>query len=156
MWRFGFPNYAPGTFPTMSEHSTPKLDTRVPTVLLVDDDPRMLSSLARVLRPLQIQVRLAPDGVEALAWVSAGGDPAVVISDNSMPGMTGLELLEGIESLVPTAFLVLHTGDARLAIDLRSGTMITIVAKPSDSELLRRLVWAAVRSTTERPPNSAW
>lgn len=124
-------------------------------LLVVDDDPRMLSSLVRMLRILAVPIQSAPSGLEALAWISGGGSPAIVISDNSMPGMTGLELLEEIGRRKPEVFRILHTGDARLAVELGAGGMITIVAKPADPELLRRLVWAALKSRPEQAPSLA-
>jgi len=122
-------------------------------VLLVDDDAALLRALQRALRGLGVRVHLASSGEEALAWVRAGGAPVAVITDQSMGGgMTGLELLAELEHLVPSAVRVLHTGEARVEVELRSGSALTLLAKPVDGPLLRRLVLAAVAMSASAAP----
>jgi two-component system response regulator (stage 0 sporulation protein F) len=66
------------------------------TVLLVDDDPSVLSCTRRCLERAGYRVLTASDPVQVLA--TAGGFDGVdlILLDYRMPGMTGLELLEGL------------------------------------------------------------
>lgn len=82
----------------------------------------------------------------------AGGDPVAVITDQHMGGMSGLELLAQLEELLPTALKVLHTGEARVEVELRRGSALTLLAKPVDLPVLRRLVLAAVAGRATATP----
>lgn len=113
-------------------------------VLLVDDDPAVLRSMTRVLRELAVPIKTAGSAAEALAAIQTASAPAIVISDNSMPGMTGLEFLEEVERHHPEVFRILHTGDTRVEFDVKPGSMITVVGKPVEPEALRRLVWSVL------------
>lgn len=113
-------------------------------VLLVDDDERLLTSLARVLRGLPVEVSTATSGEAALAWLERGGSPAVVVTDQVMAGMTGLELLHHVEQLSPAALRMLYTGIAELHLAVTPGLAITLIAKPAAPKLIRRWVYAAL------------
>jgi CheY-like chemotaxis protein len=67
------------------------------TLLLVDDNEDALISLARLLQTCNAVVRKASSGKEALEQLQTE-TPDVVITDLSMPGMTGVELLHCIRS----------------------------------------------------------
>jgi DNA-binding response OmpR family regulator len=82
-----------------------------PALLLVDDDPTLLSVLARRLAREGFEVRIAPSGIAALralehAW------PALVIVDLMMPGMDGFELCRRIKRLADLPIIVLSAVDA--------------------------------------------
>src|SRR5688572_18556646 len=77
------------------------------TVLIVDDDPVILRSHIRCLNG-EFAVETCNDGLEAEQRVAAGGID-VVVSDVSMPGMNGIELLGAI-----------RTRDAHLPVILAS------------------------------------
>ena len=115
-----------------------------PTVLVVEDDALMAAALGRTLRMLGLQVAQTANAIEALRWLGAGGVPAVVISDNRMPGMSGVHLLEHVAQLAPDALLVLHTGDADVTLALEPGMAICVLAKPVPPRLLERLLGAFV------------
>ena len=62
-----------------------------PQVLVVEDDPDLLGSLARFLRDEGFQVEVARHGLEALGRLRAGSRPALILLDLMMPVMTGWE-----------------------------------------------------------------
>lgn len=64
-------------------------------LLVVDDDPNNRDILARRLRKAGFLVDTAPDGIEGLRRIEAGGFDLVIL-DVMMPGMTGLEVLERV------------------------------------------------------------
>ena len=85
------------------------------TVLIVDDEPdmRMLvrTSIEMSVDDLTV-IGEATDGIEGLRmWRHLGGPPApdVVILDNRMPGMTGLEVASKMLEERPTQTIVLYS-----------------------------------------------
>ena len=70
------------------------------TVLLVDDEERLLAGLRRQLRG-KFEVVTAVGGAQAMEILESKSEIAVVISDMRMPGMTGVEVLD--EDLLGTA-----------------------------------------------------
>lgn len=82
-------------------------------VLLVDDEANILNALARLFLDRDVRVLRAGNGEEALGIVRR--EPvAVVVSDNLMPGMRGVELLSRVRDLSPDTVRVLLTGYADL------------------------------------------
>ncbi len=82
---------------------------RVPTLLLVDDEERILSALRRCLRREGWELLSAESGSEALAILEERGVDAI-LSDHKMPGMSGLAFLERAATLRPAAVPMLLTG----------------------------------------------
>lgn len=98
-------------------------------VLFVDDDPRILSAFARRLRK-DFDFHTATDGEEALKLLSQEGPFAVVISDQQMPGMRGIELLKEVMTRDPLTIRIMLTGNADRE---------TAVASVNDSAVFRYL-----------------
>jgi two-component system chemotaxis response regulator CheY len=63
------------------------------TALLVDDSKTILMSLSHVLKGAGYVVETAGDGVEAMAKISGGLKPTVIITDLNMPRMDGLAFI---------------------------------------------------------------
>ncbi len=80
-------------------------------VLLVDDDPRVLSSVGRRLQFEGFAVDLASSGVQALD-LAARRPPDLVILDVMMPEMDGLEVARRLRRDGPTPILMLTARDA--------------------------------------------
>ena len=116
-------------------------------LLIVDDEPDMLDFMERVFRS-EYEVVRASSGEEALRLLGQKKF-AVVITDQKMPQMTGVELLERIGQRLPSLVKVLLSGftdvpEIERAMD-RAG-IHNYVVKPIDSEKLR----AAVKEAIER------
>lgn len=110
------------------------------TVLLVDDEANILNALARLFLDRDVRVLCAGNGEEALGIVRR--EPvAVVVADNLMPGMRGVELLSRVRQLSPDTVRVLLTGHADLAtaIDaINRGEVFRFHVKPlADEEIVR-------------------
>jgi len=71
-------------------------------ILVVDDDPEVIASLARYLRSAGYTTVSAPDGETALQEVSKTR-PAVVISDVLMPGLNGFQYCRQLKATPATA-----------------------------------------------------
>jgi CheY-like chemotaxis protein len=115
-------------------------------ILLVDDDRQSLEMLSEYLADEGYTVETAPDGLSALAKLSAF-HADVVVTDLEMPGMDGLELIRLIEARYPGRPTVLVTArdDADLPAALAAGTHPgACMRKPIDLEdlglVVRRLV----------------
>jgi FixJ family two-component response regulator len=109
-----------------------------PLVLIVDDDASIGRVLEDVLQPMYA-TRSFTSARAALEVVNAA-DVAVVLADQRMPGMTGLELLAEVRRLNPTAVGVLMTAHADLHDALQAINTVRalgFVTKPwQESELL--------------------
>src|SRR5690349_17964872 len=76
-------------------------------ILLVDDEPGMLRYIKTLLEVEEHHVSTASTGEEALEIVQKGMDPDLVLLDLLMPGIDGLETLENLRKLRPTAKVVM-------------------------------------------------
>ena len=80
-------------------------------VLLVDDDPGVLSALVRLLRRGGVVTHTEQSGLAALETLESF-QPDVVISDHRMPGIDGVEFLTRVKARLPHAQRILLTGEA--------------------------------------------
>ena len=78
-------------------------------VLLVDDERDFVSYLAKRLSVRRMRVAVVHDGASALEAV-ASETPDVVVLDVLMPGMDGLETLEGLKQLQPDLPVIMLSG----------------------------------------------
>jgi len=115
-------------------------------VLVVDDEPLVLRSFARSLAPGPNPVETFLSAREAVQRVRQGG-VAAVVSDVSMPEMTGLELLRMIREYEPDLPIVLVTALPMLesALDAIQYGAFRYIPKPVDPDLLRHTVDQAVQ-----------
>ena len=114
------------------------------TVLFVDDEPRVLTSMRAMFRR-DYEVLLANSGQEAIDLLR---DHSVdgVVSDQRMPGMTGVEVLKAVKTLAPNAMRILLTGYADLkAIEasINEGEVFRYLTKPCPSEQLKEAIGLA-------------
>lgn len=79
------------------------------TVLVVDDEARILSAVQRTLRREGYEILTAETPAEALALL-AERSVDLIVSDQKMPGMSGLEFLARAIVLRPSAARLLITG----------------------------------------------
>lgn len=107
-------------------------------VLLVDDEPSVLSGLRRVLHGRYV-VHTADDPERALDMVNELPDLAAVVSDMRMPGMDGAALLKEVRTIVPDATRVLLTGytgvEAAVAA-INEGAIFRFLWKPCQPDVL--------------------
>lgn len=91
------------------------------TIVVADSDPKNLQILKENLESANFQVRTATDGLQA--WEQIVKDsPAIVLSEVSLPGLDGLQLLERLQQDKATAFvpLVFLTNKRELQDRIRS------------------------------------
>lgn len=118
----------------------------LPSVLCVDDEPRVVDGLALHLRR-DYQVLTAHGGQSALQLLKEKGPPAVIVSDMRMPGMNGAVLLKHVKNLYPDTARILLTGepgrDAAIAA-VNEGQIFRFLTKPCPPDQLRSAIDAAV------------
>lgn len=123
-----------------------------PSILFVDDDKNLLAALGRQLRrDYSFETANGPE--EALARFAAGERFAVVVSDYTMPRMTGVELLHRVATLDPDAVRLLLTGNADLALAIEAvnkGRIFRLLIKPCSQEELRGALDAALEQNLLR------
>ena len=103
------------------------------TILIVDDEPRVLDALEAVLAA-EFRVLRAEGGEEALR-ILPGADVAVIVSDYRMPGMTGVELLRRSQDITPDTMrivLTAYTDVDHLMEAINTGRIYHFVPKPWD------------------------
>ena len=111
-------------------------------VLFVDDEPKILDGLRRMLRSLrhQYDMDFASSGAEALAMLDRNKFE-VVISDMRMPGMDGAELLQIIQNKHPHTIRIMLSGQADEQSIFRTiGVVHQFLAKPCDPEMLKSIL----------------
>lgn len=116
-----------------------------PCVLCVDDEPRILFALKALLRS-QYEVLTANDGASALA-IMRTRPVNVLISDQRMPNMTGVEVLREAKAIQPQAIRLLLTGYSDLnaiIASINEGEIFRFINKPWINEELRAIVAQAV------------
>ena len=101
-------------------------------ILLVDDEPNILNALRRLFRTDQIKILTAQNGREALEIFKR--EPIqVLITDNLMPEMTGIELIKRVKQSYPDTIRIILSGQSDLQAVLTAinqGEAFRFVLKP--------------------------
>src|SRR5205807_634460 len=103
----------------------------------------------------EYEVLSAQSGPEGLEILKAGGI-CLIVTDQRMPGMSGVQVLEASLSIAPEAIKILLTGytDIQALIDaINSGNIYKYVQKPWDAEDLKLTVRRAVETYELRKRN---
>jgi anti-anti-sigma factor len=112
------------------------------SILVVDDDPIILSALEETLHRDGYQVFTAKNGEEAI--VSLEKQPvALILCDQRMPGISGIDVLIKAQELQPEATRIVLTGNADLETVLNAfnlGKVSQFINKPWDDTQLRQTV----------------
>ena len=123
---------------------------RRPLVLLVDDEPRILSALQRALRREGYTLLTAETSDEALRLVDEH-EIDCILSDFKMPGLTGVQLLAEVAQRRPDAARLLITGwNVEIPQDeLERVGVFRVMAKPWDDAELKQTLRAALGLAAE-------
>lgn len=126
------------------------------SILLVDDEPSILSSLRRLLRPVGYRIHTAESGSAGLDILNQ--EPVdLVISDMRMPEMDGAKFLEQVRQRWPATTRILLTGyaDVSSTIDaINRGEIYRYVSKPWDDNDLTLVVRDALERARLRNENA--
>ena len=117
------------------------------TVLIVDDEPRVLEGMEAILRGKGFRTRQAPSAAAAMEILRC--EPVdVVISDEHMPGTPGSRLLACIWQEYPDTVRILLSGRTTVEAAIRAvnqGRVTALLEKPCDAERLVATIVAGLR-----------
>jgi response regulator RpfG family c-di-GMP phosphodiesterase len=120
-----------------------------PKILIVDDEKDNLNALRRLLRN-DFEVFSAENGKDALELVRTHKDLDVLVSDQRMPGMTGSEFFQEVQTFCPKPTRILLTGFADLEAVIEAvnkGHIWRYISKPWEPEDLIQTLHQAVERT---------
>lgn len=113
-------------------------------VLFVDDEANILRSLRRLFMDEEgLEIETAASGEEALDILRRHSDVGLIVSDQRMPGLSGVDFLEQARNIAPEAVRIILTGyaDVNAAIDaINRGGAFRYITKPWVDETLVRTV----------------
>ena len=115
------------------------------TLLLVDDEPNIVAALKRLLRRDGYNILTANSGAEGLE-VLASNRVDVIISDQRMPGMTGVDFLRAAKINYPDTIRIVLSGYTELQSvtdAINEGAVYRFLTKPWDDEQLREHIHKA-------------
>ena len=126
--------------PTAAEPALPSHMPRY-TILAVDDDALVLMNTAALLEDLGHAVIEADSASHALAISRERNDIDLIVTDQAMPDMTGIELIAAVDELRPDMPLIIASGYGEDVA--RSGRDAVRLAKPFSQAQLAKAIEAA-------------
>ena len=121
--------------------------TRMRTILLVDDEENILAAMRRVLRREGYRILTAGGGQEGLELL-ATNPVDVIISDQRMPNMSGVEFLRQAKATYPETVRIVLSGYTELQSitdAINEGAIYKFLTKPWEDELIRANIAEAFR-----------
>jgi diguanylate cyclase (GGDEF)-like protein/PAS domain S-box-containing protein len=118
-----------------------------PTLLLVDDDANVLTSLQRLFRRDGYRILLAGSPAEGLELLALH-QVQVIVCDQRMPAMSGTEFLSMVKEMYPDTIRIILSGYTRLETVIESinrGAIYRFYTKPWDDSELRENIRLAFR-----------
>lgn len=119
-------------------------------ILIVDDDERVVQSIAGVLEDEGFQVVKAKSGEEALN-VFQQEEPEVTLLDIWMPEMDGIEVLKRIKEISPEGQVIMISGHATISTAMASVKLgaFDFIEKPLSLDLLLQTIYRALNQREE-------
>jgi two-component system, OmpR family, response regulator len=121
-------------------------------LLVVDDEPRLLSLLERGLRAQGFEVQAAAGADQALSMARAD-PPTLAVLDVMMPGADGFELLEALRGVVPGVPVIMLTARSEVEDRIHGLELgaVDYVVKPFSFRELTARIRAQIRRQTDTP-----
>jgi putative nucleotidyltransferase with HDIG domain len=117
-------------------------------ILFVDDEENILRSLQRLFMDEEVEVLTASSGAKGLEILAKETGVGVIVSDQRMPEMAGVDFLEKSKAISPQSIRILLTGyaDVNAAIDaINRGGTFRYLNKPWNDEELVHTVKGALQ-----------
>jgi two-component system nitrogen regulation response regulator GlnG len=136
----------------MSEPSS-----KLPSILVIDDDSEVRYSLSRVLSSRKYQVMEAASGEQGIAIVKKS-PPDLIFLDVRMSGMSGLDALQHIRSVNPRQMVILMTafGTAQTAIEAMKYGAFDYIMKPFEPQKVLSLAEDALKACDDMRASSGY
>ena len=138
---------ASGTINSVSTEVRPAVSVAGLRVLVVDDEPLVRNFIGELLQGEGARPTLAADGREAQAMFAATpADFDVVFTDQTMPGLTGLELTAALREARADVPVVLCSGYSdRATRDVARAGGVIFLGKPAESQAILDALHTAVQ-----------
>jgi len=126
------------------------ISTVIPKILVIDDDDDLRYSLKRVLSGKKYEVVEAASGEEGLTMAEQH-NPQVILLDNRMGGISGIEALQHLRGINPNAMIILMTayGTTQTTIEAMKFGAFDYIMKPFDLKKILSLTEAAVAASSD-------
>lgn len=124
----------------------------LPKILIVDDEIKILRAIKRVLSQYELEVNITTSPDEALQILKTQ-EIDLIISDQRMPTMEGIELLKMAKVITPSTIRILMSGyaDTEVFISaINNGSIFYYVSKPWDNEKLIKIILDAIQTKNEQ------
>lgn len=125
------------------------------TVLVADDNLDLLDAVAGALEESGLTVRRATSGVELIQRIAKEGPFDIVLTDVSMPWMSGLQVIQNARNVGLSAPVVVMTGlhDEAIAAQVRAlGPSVVLMRKPFE---LNELLGTVATLLNQKPAENA-
>lgn len=117
------------------------------SVLFVDDETGILNSVKRLFMNEEMEIMVADSAFKAID-ILKGSTVSVIVSDNLMPEMNGIEFLQRAKEISPESVRILMTAhaDVQSSIDaINKGEIYKFILKPWDNDNLMEVISDAVK-----------
>ncbi len=149
---------APEAMPSRPATSRPRTGSLTGRILLVEDQAMVAEFMSELLGSWGLEVIVHEDPLAALDWLRIPTNPVnLLITDQTMPRMAGLELASRAVDLRPTIAVLLYTGDAAVfgAEELRRSGVRKLMRKPIEPSTLHSALLELLRSPLPEPGEPA-
>ena len=125
--------------------------SRIPRILVVDDDEPILVLMKNILREFQFEPLISSSGADALA-IARAENPELILLDINMPGMSGHTFIERLraETQLTNVPVLILSGETLAPADLEAIGAQGAIQKPFDLSLLIERIRRAI-SPSEVP-----
>ncbi len=125
------------------------------TILLVDDEPKIITSLKRILNNEGYEVLSATKPSDAIKIID-DKKTDIIICDYNMPEVLGIDILKHCRKTIPNSARILMTGlnDINIAISaINEGSVFYYISKPWKNEEILSVVKKALDYTIDQAKN---
>lgn len=129
----------------MEEHALSELERKKSKILVVEDDDAVARLLCSILEHSGFSVRVCTNPYE-FESIADSAQPELVITDLTMPGRNGMEILRVIASRYPGTSAIVLTGDSEIsnAVGAMQLGALDYVVKPVSGRVLNAVVTGAL------------
>ncbi len=134
-----------------------KDQTETPRILIVDDDKEVRYSLKRVLGKMDVELLEAGSGEEALK-IAEKSIPGLILLDNRMGGISGMETLQSLRALGTGAVVIMMTahGTTQTAIEAMKFGAFDYLMKPFEPGKIKELVEKGLQAHRNRHSSGSY
>ncbi|MCH9653398.1 MAG: response regulator [Planctomycetes bacterium] len=116
---------------------------QIPTIFIVDDEPAIRNAFSLIVQSMNYQVKCFSSAIEFLDYIDSHTiqGPVCLITDLQIPEMSGIELLEQLNSLGKVFPAILTTGHGDKALKYKSEKLgATFLEKPFRPAKLQNMI----------------